>query len=181
MALLVHQLQVQEDQARVGQGPLEGIPRDVRRGVQGGVETLGATASENLGREVGLHQRLPARERHPPARGLVENPVAQNLLDHLLDRHVAPLDLEGPGETRLGTLPTEPTLRRVVPPLALYEAQRPGRTGLEARPTPDALLRNEHQLLLGRKRLRIVAPPTPQRAAFQEHRGADARPVVEGY
>ena len=53
------------------------------------------------------------------------------------------------------------------------------RAGFEALAAPDAFGLAQENFGLWRNRLRVMAPPALQRAAFEKHRRADARAVLQ--
>jgi len=63
---------------------------------------------------------------------------------------------------------------------AIKELVRALRTDHETMATADAPQGGEDQLRLSGYPLRVVAPQTVQRAAFEKDRGPDARAIVDG-
>ena len=135
--------------------------------------------TEERRRELGLHERFAARERHPAAALLVEGLVLHADAQHLLRGFPRPLTGERPrrGLTHAGPAPHAG--RGVDPHPFGAERGRPPRAGARASAAAQALPAVPQNLHVGALAFRVGAPRAAQRAALQEHDGADARPVVQ--
>ena len=179
VALGVHELDVEQDEVRVREDGLEGLPGDVSRGVEGGVDAAAVAASEDVGHEAGLEERLAAGAGGAAAGVVVEGLVLEDLGDDVLGGGLAALHDNGLGVAGLGAAAAQGAdLAVVVPGLAL-EAQRAARADAEAAAAADALVGEEDDLGLPGDALGVVAPRAAHGAALEEDGGPDARAVVD--
>ncbi len=157
---------------------------DLARGAKPQVSTAVRSPARRQAVEAGqqerrLRERLAARERHPAARRVVGQAVAQRPRPARPSTlHARPGHLAAPGRARLDARPAggQPSL----PSAAPAGSGPPGaRTRLGARAAVEAAARRCPSPRARRDPLRVVAPRAGQRAALEEHRGAHARPVVE--
>jgi len=148
-------------------------------GVERGVDALVVAAAEDVGDEVGLEERLAARDGGSACGVVVEGLVLEDLGDDLLAGGLAAFHDDGLGVAGLSTPATQATGLAVVAPLVADEAQRASWTRSEAPVAPDALVGEEDDLGVPRDALGVVAPSAAHGASLEEHGGADTRAVVD--
>ncbi len=176
----VDQLEVVEEHVDVAAQALEGSPRRVAAGVEGGMQAALLGRPQEPHGERGLQQRLPARQGDPAARFLVERAVALHHVEDLLDRHRAPRDLARVGVALVGAGTAGLAAGPAGDGSAVHPHDGAVRAGLDAGPATDAALLVVDHLGPGGLALRIVAPPARQGAPLEKDGAPDAGTVVDG-
>ena len=162
---------------------LEVVPGRLAAGLHRRVPALllVLVAPEQLGREVRLGQRLAARKGEPATGGLERDGVLHDLGQHVGHGQPAPHQVQGLAGALVRARPAEVALRRVHPPAAFgVGAQGPRGAGRQAQVAAKAALLQPDQVGARGMGLGIAAPQAMQGTALEEHRGAQARPVMEG-
>ena len=144
------------------------------------MEAAGPTGLEKGRRELGLHERISAGQRDAAARLLVEDAVALDLGQNVLDADLAADDLQGVIEAGLGAAAAQVALG----PVDGHDAggvygDGPGRAGFDASVAARAAGGPVHELGSDRDAFRIVAPEAAQAAALEKDGRPDARSVVD--
>lgn len=177
----IDQLDVEQHQVEMGQaGGGERLPGEQAVGLHGGVDVRALEQGQQLTTEGLLQSRLTAGQRHPAAGDLVKAPVAQEQLDQFRRSELPPHQLQCPGRTDLDASAAAGAAAPIEPHRAVNHCQCPLGTAIDTLTAADTALTAQGQFHPGIDELRVVAPGAVQRAALAEHRGADARAVVQG-
>ena len=139
-------------------------------------------ASSIASEELGLHQRFAAGKGHAAARVVVKNTVPRDFEHHVGDRHATADQLPGLGRAGRRARPASQAVgpidrRGPRGGVAVCRRQRTGRLGI--RRSPSTVGASTRSLGLRFHALGIMAPPTSQRTALQEHGRPDPRPVLD--
>ena len=174
--LVVHQLEVHEDEVEALQRRPQAVEVELAAGLQGHRQAHVVDPGRQLVQEGGLRRRLPAGERDPPTAVAVEDLVFPYLPEDLL--RIAPAHQPGPRAARAGVGARAAGAAPV--PLGIQVDPDPFRTGGRAETAAGALSAVPADERPRRKPLRVGAPAAPERAPGQEDGRADAVPVVDG-
>ena len=177
---IVHQLEIVQEQIHVFADAVQRFPRRKTAGVHSSMDLLLFTRSEESEQKVSLEQWFSAGEGHASTGLVVEGDVPFDLRHHLRHRHFLAYHFASFGVADLDAGSGENAFL----PIGGYHITVPGDgalgADLQAGPAPDALAFPQHQLRRRGLPLGIVTPPATQRTSFEENRGTDTWPVVDG-
>ena len=128
--------------------------------------------------EFRLEERFSAGKRHSAAGLLIKNSILKRQCNHLFRRDSFSVDSERSSETCRFTASANRAAIPVEAMLLPRHPMRAGATDCRALSAPDAFMCIICQFRLRRNTLRIMAPETSERTAFQKKSGADAGTVV---
>ena len=174
----IDRFEIEEEQVRPRQEPLEIAPRHIAAGIQRGVDSVVAELPEQRLAELRLKQRFPAGKRDASAGGLVEHPVGGQQPERFRNGDPFSVNPQCAGGTAFHALAAG---RAAVPVDGVDPVFEPvsgaGSGALSAR---QAFRGEERKFRFAADRLRVVAPDAAQGASLQEERRPDAGAVVHG-
>ena len=176
----VQRLHVVEHEIDPWEKPLEHLPFNAARCLDGSVEPRCLAGIQQPQEKLRLRGGLPAGECHPAAGLLVEGTVALQHGHHLCHAHRRRIENERRGRAGLDACPAAGALRAVDhnAPVCSGGKSAVG-AGPDALPAVDALLCAVDEVFRPAPGVRAAAPQAAQRAALEEHDAADARPVMD--
>ncbi len=143
------------------------------------MDTISTRSFRQLPGKTPLPEWLSAGESETATRGLVVAGIPHYRSEDLL--HAAPLthSLDCPGVAYFDTAQALVAAHEVDHPLVIGDSAGAHRAFFDTIATADAVRFPQHDLWVRMNGFGVAAPRAAERAALEEHRRADARPILD--